>query len=96
MSLQSSRFALGLKLGGLNNENSKIFTRFVEKNEGSNPASFQGVCKIDFPIVEELDQVCVLLYDVHSASGILIGELARKSVGKQSNFFPLKRYNSHI
>ena len=48
------------------------------------------------PIVEDLLQVNIFLLDMDFGDGALVGELARRSVGKQSNNVRLKRYKSHI
>ena len=39
----------------------------------------------DIPIVEDLLQVNIFLLDMDFGHGALVGELARRSVGKQSN-----------
>ena len=36
--------------GGLDEETLKIFTLFLDKNGGTNGASFQGVCMNDIPM----------------------------------------------
>ena len=90
--------ALALQLHGngkLGEETSKLFTLFLEINR-TNPASFQGVCMNDILFVEDLVQVNIFLYDVDFVDGAMIGELARRSVGKHSNTVGLLRYNSPI
>ena len=71
--------------GGPEKVNSKIFTLFLGKIGGTNPASFQGVCMIDFPIVDDLVQVSIFLYDIDFDDEDMIGELAKRSVGRDSN-----------
>ena len=68
---------------------------FLEKIRGTNLASFQGVCMNDIPIVEDLVQVNIFLYDIDFVDGAMIGELAR-SVGKHSDTVRLLCYSSHI
>ena len=50
----------------------------------------------DIPIMEDLVQVNIFLYDIDIVDGAINGELAWRSVGKHSNTVPLLRYNSHI
>ena len=73
-----------------------MFTLFLEKIEGTNPASFQGVRMNDIPIVEDLVLVNIFRYDIDLVDGAMIGGLARRSVGKHDNTVRLLRYNSHI
>ena len=57
---------------------------------------FQGVHMNDFPIVEDLLTLSILLYDIDLVDGNLIGELARGSVQKYENTVRLLRHNNHI
>ena len=50
----------------------------------------------DIPIAEDLLTFSVLLYDIDIADGIIIGELARRSVQKYDNTIRPLRYNNHI
>ena len=61
---------------------------------GTNPVIFQSVCKNDIPIVENLVQSNVFLYDVVFVDGTVIGEVARGSHGKHSNTVQLFNYRS--
>ena len=81
---------------GLEEETSKLFTLFLGKNRGTNPASFQGNCLNDILIVEDLVQVNIFPYDIDFDDGAMLGELARRSVSKHSNTVRLLRYYSHI
>ena len=81
---------------GLEEETSRMFTLFIGKIGGTNPATFQVVCMKDFPNEEDLAQVNILPYDIDFEDGAMIGELAWKSVGKQSNTVRLLCYNNHI
>ena len=62
-----------------------MFTHFLEKIRETNPANFQGVCMNDIPIVEDLVQMKIFLYDIDFVDGAIFGELARKKVGKRSD-----------
>ena len=46
--------------------------------------------------VEAFDRVDFFLYDFDISNGSMIGELARRSVGKHSNTVRLLRYIRHI
>ena len=50
----------------------------------------------DIPIVEDLVQKNIHLYDIDFDDGGMVAELARISVGRLSNTVWLLRYNSHI
>ena len=50
----------------------------------------------DIPIVEDLIQVNIFLYDIDIVNGSIVGELARRSVQKYCNTARLLRYNNHI
>ena len=73
-----------------------MFTLFLGKIGRTNPASLQGVCMNDIPFVEDLVQVNIFRYDIDFDDGLMIGELARRIVGKHSNTVVLLRYNSHV
>ena len=80
----------------LEEETNKLFNLYLQKKDGIEPASFQGVCMDDIPTVEEITGINIFLYDVDIVKGSLVGELARRSVQKHSNTVRLLRYNSHI
>ena len=80
----------------LEEEPSKVFTFSLEKTGGTNAAGFQGVCMKDIPIVEDLVQVNIFLYDIDFVHESMMGELVRKNVGKHSNTLRLLRYNSQF
>ena len=50
----------------------------------------------DFPIVEDLLTLNILLYDIDIVDGNIVGELAGRSVQKYQNTVRLLRYNNHI
>ena len=91
--------ALALHLHGnekLEEETNKLFNCYLEKKGGIEPATFQGVCVDDIPLVEDLIQVNIFLYDIDIVDGSIVGELARRSVQKYCNTVRLLRYNNHI
>ena len=91
--------ALALHLHGnekLEEETCKLFNLYLEKRGGIKPATFQGVCVDDIPLVEDLIQVNIFLYDIDIVDGSIVGELARRSVQKYCNTTRLLRYNNHI
>ena len=50
----------------------------------------------DSPFVEDLQTLNIVLYDIDSVKGNIIGELARQSVQKHELTVQLLRYNNHI
>ena len=91
--------ALALHLHGtqrLEEETSKLFNLFINKMEGLSPNQFQGVHMNDIPIVEDLLNLNILLYDIDIVDGNIVRELARRSVQKYENTVRLLRYNNHI
>ena len=80
----------------LEEETSNLFNQFRGKTDGIHPAKFRGVCTEDSAVVEDNVQGDIFLYDIDIAAGSMIGELARRSVGKHALFVRLLRYNSHI
>ena len=90
--------ALALHLhakGGPKEETSKMITLFLENFKGTSTASFQGVYMKDNPIVEDLVQKNIFLYDIDLVDGAMIEEVAG-IVGKHFNTFQFLRYYSHI
>ena len=69
----------------LEEETNKLFNLYLQKKDGNEPASFQGVCMDDIPTVEEISGLNIFLYDVDIVEGSLVGELARRSVQKHPN-----------
>ena len=91
--------ALALHMLGnerLEEETSKVFNLFPKKLVGFDTANFRGVFMEDNTIVEDIVQADILLYDIDIVDGSMIGEPARRSVGKHSITVRLLRYNSHI
>ena len=72
--------ALALHMHGnqrLEEETSKIFNSFINKMDGLSPNQFKEVHMNDIPIVEVLQTLNFLLYDIDNVDGNIIGELAR-------------------
>ena len=86
--------ALALHLQGnqrLEEETSEIFNSLINKMDGLSPNQFKGVHMNDIPIVEDLQTLNILLYDIDIVDGNIIGELARRSVQKYDNTVRLLR-----
>ena len=91
--------ALALHLYGiqqLEEETSKLFNLFINKMDGLSADHFQGVHMNNFPFVEDLLTLNIVLYDIDIVDGNIVGELARRSVQKYENTVRLLRYNNHI
>ena len=76
--------------------NFKIFQFFHQKKDGLSPNHFQGVCKSEIPIVEDLLTLNILLYDINFVYENVVGELARRSVLEYENTVRLLRYKNNI
>ena len=80
--------ALTLHLCGterLEEETFKIFNLSLKKSGGTDPVKIRGVCVEDNPAVEVIVQADLLFYEIDILVGSMIGELARRSFGKDSN-----------
>ena len=66
--------------GSLEEKTSKNITLFSEKVGGSIQASFQASCMNDIPIIGDLVQVNIFLYDIDFVDVALIRELPQKKV----------------
>ena len=96
MLVQSLVLTLARKKKRLEEETNKLFNLYLQKKDGIEPTSFQGVCMDDIPTVEEISGLNIFLYDVDIVGGSLVGELVRRSVQKHPNTVRLLRYNSQI
>ena len=77
--------ALALHLHGnekLEGKTCRLFNCYLEKKGGIEPTKFQEVCAGDIPLVEDLIQVNIFLYDIDFVDGSIVSELARRSVQK--------------
>ena len=75
--------ALCLHLHGnerLEEETNNLFILHLQKKDGFEAASFQGVCMDDIPTVDEITGIKIFLHDVDIVEGSIDGELARRSV----------------
>ena len=61
-----------------------IFNLFLKKNAGTDPANYCGVCMEDIAAKDDIVQVDIFLYNIDIVDGSTIGELARRSLGKNS------------
>ena len=90
--------ALAVHLHGttiLETSTSKIFNDFLEKS-GCDPKQFRGVSMDNLPVVEDVVEKNIFIYDINIEDGDFVGELARRSIGKYENTVKLLRYNNHI
>ena len=83
------------QMGDLEKKHQKCFFLLLEVNGRTNPVIFQSVCQKDIPIVENLVQLNVFLYDVVFVEGTIIGHVFRGGRGKHSNKIQLFSYKSH-
>ena len=84
-----------MAMGDWRRKKTKMFTLFLEEIGGTNPATFQSVFKDDIPILEDLVQVNIFLYDINFVDRAMIGELARRSVGRHSSTVCSLSINTH-
>ena len=63
---------------------SKIFNDFLEKL-GCDPKQFRGVSIDNLPVVEDVVEKNIFIYDIDIKDGDFVGELARRSIGKYEN-----------
>ena len=56
---------------------------------------FEGVHMNDIPFVEDLLTLNIVLYDIDTVDGNIIGELAGRSIQKYKNTVRLLRYKNH-
>ena len=90
--------ALAMYMNGhndLDSHTSRYFTDFILKF-GYDPKSFRGVSVEDLPVVEEIVQRNIFIYDFDIQEGEYVGELARRSIGRFDKTVKLLRFNNHI
>ena len=90
--------ALAVHLHGktsLETSTSKIFKAFLEKL-GCDPKQFRGVSMDNLPIVEDIVEKNIFIYDIDIEDGDFIGEISRRSIDKYENTIKLLRYSNHI
>ena len=74
---------------------SRYFTDFISKS-GYEPKIFRGVSVEDLPVVEEIVQRNIFIYDFDIQEGEYVGELARRSTGRFDKTVKLLRFNNQI
>ena len=79
----------------LKDETSKLFSIFLKKTGGTNPANFRGVCRKDIAARENIVQAD-FLNDFDIVDRSVIGELEKRKVGKHFKVVRPLRYISHI
>ena len=79
----------------LDSHTSRYFTDFISKS-GYDPKNFRGVSVEDLPVVEEIVQRNIFIYDFDIQEGEYVGELARRSIGRFDKTVKLLRFNNHI
>ena len=90
--------ALAIYMNGhddLDSHTSRYFTEVVSKS-GYDPENFHGVSVEDLPVVEEIVQRNIFIYDFDIQEREYVGELARRSIGRFDKTFKLLRFNNHI
>ena len=79
----------------LDSHTSRYFTDFISK-PGYDPKNFRGVSVEDLPVVEEIVQRNIFIYDFDIQEGEYVVELARRSIGRFDRTVKLLRFNNHI
>ena len=74
---------------------SQLFTEFISKS-GYDPKNFLRVAIDDLPLVEEIVERNIYIYNFDITEGEYVGELARRSIGKFEKTVKLLRFNNHI
>ena len=90
--------ALAMYMNGhkdFDSHTSRYFTQIVSKS-GHDSKNFRGVSVEDLPVVEEIVQIIVFIYDSDIQEGEYVGGLARRSIGKLNKTAELLRINNHI
>ena len=80
----------------LQEETSKLLGIFMEETCRIENANFRGVCMDDIAAVEDSVQADIFLYVIHVVDGSMVGELEKRSVGKNFKAVRLLRYNTRI
>ena len=66
------------------------------QNLDYDPKNFRGVSVEDLPVVEQIVQRNIFIYDFDIQEGEHVGELARRSIGRFDKTVKLLRFNNHI
>ena len=78
----------------LDSHTSRYFTEFISKS-GYDPKKFRGVSVENLPVVEEIVQRNIFIYDFDIQESDYVGELAQRSTGKFDKTVKRLRFNSH-
>ena len=65
----------------LDSHTSRYFTELLSKS-GYEPKKFRGVSVEDLPVVEEVVQINIFIYDFDIQEREYVGELAQRRIGK--------------
>ena len=90
--------ALAMYMNGhkvFDSNTSRYFTEFISKS-GYDPKNFPEVSVEDLPVVEEIVQRNIFIYDFDTQEEEYLGELARRSIGRFDKRDKLLRFNNHI
>ena len=90
--------ALAMYMNGhndLDSHTSRYFTDVISKS-GHDPKIFPVVSVEDLPVVEEIVQRKIFIYDFNIQKGEYVGELARRIIGRFDKTVKLLRFNNHI
>ena len=79
----------------LDSHTSRYSTDFISKS-GYGPKIDRGFSVEDLPVVEEIVQRNIFIYDFDIQEGEYVGELARRSIGRFDKTVKLLRLNNHI
>ena len=79
----------------LDSHTSRYLTEFISKSY-HDPKHFRGVSVEDLPVVQEILQRDIFIYDFGIQEGEYAGELARRSIGRFDKTVKLLRFNNHI
>ena len=90
--------ALAMFMNGLN-DNASHTSRYITvltSKSSYDPKIFRGVSVVDLPVVEEIVQRNLFMYDFDIQEGEYVGELARRSIGRFFKTVKLLRFNNNI
>ena len=73
----------------------QLFDKFVSSTD-CDPENFMGVPLDQIPIIENLVEKNIFIYDFTIEDGEIVGELIRRSIERYEENIKLLRYNNHI
>ena len=79
----------------LDSHTSSYFRELITKS-GYVPKNFRGVSVENLPVVEEIVQRNIFIYDFDIQEGEFVGELARRSIERYDKTVKLLRFNNHM